>query len=228
MPATVVVNGQTVVHKGSGGTLTTSPDVCKTQVGSAVVPIPYVNVAKSADASNGSKTVACDSNPTMLKDSVFSKSTGDQPGKIGGVASGVTQGKARFVNYSGNVFIEGKNVCRRMDPMISNLSGSGNTPPAPLMQPNAGTTGKDAQKYALTIALQFKHPHVVFGTVTQPKLNLPYTISGPRELKYAEKEKYVGATIEDAPAGIYSFKFDDFHLDEEAIDEASMLARGKK
>lgn len=227
MPATIVVNNQTVVHKDSGGTLTTTPDVCKTQVGSAVVPIPYVNVAKSADTSKGSKTVTCDGNPTMVKGSVFSKSTGDQPGKIGGVASGVTKGKAKFISHSGNVFIEGKNVCRRMDLMVSNLSGAGNTPPAPLMQPNAGTTGKDAEKHALVIGLQFKHPHVIFGTVTQPQINLPHTISGPVEAKYAGKEDYTGASIAEAPAGTYSFKFDDFHLDARPIDEESMSAVDK-
>jgi hypothetical protein len=97
MGATVTANNQTVVHKDSGGTVITSPDVCNTQVGSAVVPIPYVNVAKSADTAQGSSTVTMDGNPVMIKNSVFSTSSGDEAGKVGGVASGVTQGRAKFV-----------------------------------------------------------------------------------------------------------------------------------
>jgi len=36
----VLINGRTAVHAGSDGILNTV-DVCKTQVGPAVVPIPY-------------------------------------------------------------------------------------------------------------------------------------------------------------------------------------------
>ena len=53
MPTDTAVNGQTVVHKESGG-IVTSPDVCMTPVGNSIVPVSYVNVAKSADTSNGS------------------------------------------------------------------------------------------------------------------------------------------------------------------------------
>jgi hypothetical protein len=59
------VNGQTVVHKDSGGIVTTSPDVCMTPMGNSTVPIPYTNVAKSVDTSNGSVTVTVNGNPKV-------------------------------------------------------------------------------------------------------------------------------------------------------------------
>lgn len=48
MATTTSVNGQTVVHKDSGGVVVTT-DICKTPVGSTVIPIPYTNVARSED-----------------------------------------------------------------------------------------------------------------------------------------------------------------------------------
>lgn len=135
MAATINVNTQTVVHKTSEGVASTFPDSCLTKVGKPIVPIPYTNSAFSTHTSKGSKTVFMDRNPIMLKDSQFSTSTGDEAGSYGGVASGVIKGKAEFINYSFNVFVESKNVPRRMDLMLQNKSGAFNTPPVPLIQP---------------------------------------------------------------------------------------------
>ena len=218
MGATVTANDQTVVHKDSGGTAVTSPDVCNTQVGSAVVPIPYVNIARSADTAQGSTTVTMDGNPVMIKSSVFSTSCGDEAGKIGGVASGVTQGKAKFVTTSNDVLVEGQPIARRCDLMVSNLSASGNTPPAALQQPNLAADAYDADGYILAIALMFKHPHVVTGRVVQPRLTLPYTVSGPENFQCQEKRSYVGVQRK-MQQGSYSFKIEDFELLERAITE---------
>ncbi|MFY0570073.1 DUF4150 domain-containing protein [Archangium lansingense] len=136
MSATVNVNKRTVVHKSSDGIATAFPDVCKTPSPPAgPIPLPYPNVAKSSDTAQGSKTVTMDSNPVMLKGSNFSTSTGDEAGSIGGVASNTTKGKAEFVNYSFDVKVEGKNVCRLGDMMVQNKQSSPNTPPFPEVQP---------------------------------------------------------------------------------------------
>lgn len=135
MAATINVNKRTVVHKTSGGIATTFPDVCKTPTPAGPIPIPYPNIAKSTDTSKGSKTVKMDSNPIMLKGSVFSTSTGDEAGSVGGIISGCTKGKAEFVNYSFNVFVEGKNVPRLSDIMVQNEASAPNTPPMPEVQP---------------------------------------------------------------------------------------------
>jgi len=136
MTVTVNVNKRTVVHKSSGGVVTGFPDVCKTPTPGGPVPIPYPNIARSADTEKGSKTVKVDDFPIMLKGSVFSTSTGDEPGRAGGgVVSGKTKGIAEFVNYSPDVVVEGKNVPRLADVMVQNKGSAPNTPPMPEVQP---------------------------------------------------------------------------------------------
>jgi uncharacterized Zn-binding protein involved in type VI secretion len=138
MPATVIVNQMTVVHKSSGGTVSFMPDVCLTPAPPGPpVPTPYPNIALSQDTANGSKTVTCDGNPIMLQGSSFSKSTGDEAGSVGGVVSGVTKGAAEFIAYSFNVTVEGKSVARLGDLMLGNKGGTFNTPPMPEVQPPA-------------------------------------------------------------------------------------------
>lgn len=206
MATNTTVNGQTVVHKESGGVVITSPDVCMTPIGNSVVPIPYLNVASSSHTSKGSRTVTVGGNPIMLKGSCFGVSGGDEPGTAGGISSGVTKGKAKFVNYSVDVLVEGKPVCRRLDPMVSNISGSGNTPPAPLIQPNVATDEKCAEGHVLAVALLSEHPNTISRRVTQPTLNGGYTISGPETHENEKDENYVGLLRMVGVAGTYSLK----------------------
>ena len=131
MPVTVGVNYMSVIHAGSNGVTMAFPDVCKTPVGPAVVPIPYPNIAKSSDTASGASTVKCDGNPVCVKDSNFMVSTGDEAGSLLGVASNKVKGKAEFVNFSFDVKFEGKNVPRAMDLMLHNDK---NTPPFPVVQ----------------------------------------------------------------------------------------------
>ncbi|MBU1172247.1 MAG: DUF4150 domain-containing protein [Proteobacteria bacterium] len=132
MAATVAVNKRTVVHKKSDGTSVAFPDICLTQCGPPVVPIPYPNIGKSSDLDNGASTVTADGQPMGHEKSFFSKTTGDEAGDKKGVASGTTAAKAEFVSFSFDVFVEGKSVVRANDLMIHNNK---NTPPTPLMQP---------------------------------------------------------------------------------------------
>src|SRR5215475_2609614 len=98
MSVTVGVNSMSVVHKDSSGITTAFPDVCKTPAPPAPpIPIPYPNIAKSSDTDNGASTVLSDGNPTCVKDSTFSTSTGDEAGSLFGVASNKNKGKAEFV-----------------------------------------------------------------------------------------------------------------------------------
>jgi len=121
-----------VVHKDSGGVTQAFPDVCKTPAPPAPpVPIPYPNIAMASDAADGASTVKSDGNPTCVKDSNFSTSTGDEAGSLFGVVSNKNKGKAEFVNFSFDVFFEGKNVERAMDLMLHNDK---NTPPFPVVQ----------------------------------------------------------------------------------------------
>jgi len=128
MGATVTVNSpNTAVHAKSGGQSPVFPDVCKTPAPPAPpVPIPYPNMAKSSDASDTSTTVEMDGEKIMLKKSVFSTSTGDEAGSIGGVVSNCTKGKAQFIMYSFDVKAEGQNIPRNTDMMKQNGGSSYN------------------------------------------------------------------------------------------------------
>ena len=128
MPASANVNSRTVVHAKSGGVAMSFPDVCKTPVPpGATVPIPYPNVAQSADTANGSPTVTIDGKPIMLKDSYFSTSTGDEPGAAKGVVSSQVKGKAYPAAYSFDVKVDGRNVFRLLDLMTTNAGSNGNS-----------------------------------------------------------------------------------------------------
>ncbi len=127
MPATVNVNNLTVVHAGSSGMAMSFPDVCKTPTPAGPVPIPYPNIAQSADTADGSSTVKIDGNPIMLKSSNFKMSSGDEAGSAMGVASNKIKGKALPVNASFDVKVDGKNTFRLTDPMQTNADSSANT-----------------------------------------------------------------------------------------------------
>lgn len=55
MAETTFANGRGVAHKGNGGKNLVFPDVCRTPIGPAVVPIPYPNLGKDSDTTKGSQ-----------------------------------------------------------------------------------------------------------------------------------------------------------------------------
>ncbi len=134
----VLINGRTAVHAGSGGSVT-SPDPCK--AGGKCRTAVFTNTARSSAASGTAGSVFVNGNPICHKDSVFAGSTGDEGGNCGGVRSGTIKGKAEFITFSPNVFIEGKPAVRQFDLMVSN---NRNTPPMPLMQPGAASPEQGA------------------------------------------------------------------------------------
>lgn len=135
MPATVIVNDRTVVHKASGGVSSTFPDVCMTPSPAGPALIPYPNIAVSADTWEGTENFTADGHPIMVQGSSFATSTGDEPGTGGGVVSKVYKGKAVFVSYSFDVKVEGRNVARLGDLMVQNKGTAPNTPPTTEVQP---------------------------------------------------------------------------------------------
>jgi uncharacterized Zn-binding protein involved in type VI secretion len=121
MPSTVFANAMGFSHQKSGGISTVFPDVCKTPTPGGPVPIPYPNVGRSGDTTDGSKSVKVEGgNSTMLKGSNYKMSTGDEAGSVGGVVSSKIKGKCEFTLYSFDVKVEGKNVCRMGDMLTHN------------------------------------------------------------------------------------------------------------
>ncbi len=120
MAQTTFANGRGIAHKGSGGQSVVFPDVCKVPTPAGPVPIPFPNIAKSSDTSAGPESVTCDGQMPMVDGAAYSKSTGDEPGTVGGVISGVNLDIAEFMLYSFDVKFEGKGVCRLGDILFHN------------------------------------------------------------------------------------------------------------
>ncbi len=120
MAKTTFANTRGVVHKGSGSTSTVFPDVCKTQCGPPVIPIPYPNLGQASDTTKGPKSVKVDGEMPMVKEALYSKSSGDEAGTHKGVVSGTHKDVCEFMMYSFDVKIEGRNVCRLDDPLFHN------------------------------------------------------------------------------------------------------------
>ena len=120
MAQTTFANTRGIAHKGSGGLSTVFPDVCKTPIGPSVVPIPYPNIGKASDTSNGPKSVTIDGKMPMVKGAKYSTSSGDEAGTAKGIMSSSTKGECEFMMYSFDVKLEGKNVCRLGDPLFHN------------------------------------------------------------------------------------------------------------
>ncbi|MEF2074637.1 DUF4150 domain-containing protein [Consotaella aegiceratis] len=137
MTPTITINGLTVVHRESDGVATSgAPDVCR----SPDIPVPYVNVAYSRDLQNGTTTVFTDGVMAAIRDCYFLPSYGDEPGTGGGIISNVNMKKARFSNYSMDVFMEGRNVCRLTDPMTMNGNAPNTFSPTELQENIGGNT----------------------------------------------------------------------------------------
>jgi hypothetical protein len=117
---TTFVNSRGIAHKGSGGMSIVFPDVCKTPAAPSPLPIPYPNIGRSSDTSQGPTSVKTDGVMPMVKGAQYSRSSGDEPGTLGGVISNVNMSVCEFLMYSFDVKFEGKNVCRLGDPLFHN------------------------------------------------------------------------------------------------------------
>lgn len=120
MAQTTFANSRGIVHKGSGGQSIAFPDVCKTPTPVGPVPIPYPNIGKSSDTSDGPSTVKVDGEMPMVKGANYCTSIGDEPGVVGGIISNRFKGICEFTMYSFDVKFEGNNVCRLADPLSHN------------------------------------------------------------------------------------------------------------
>lgn len=124
MPTTIKVNGSSngLIHKGTTHFVKcTAPDVCKTPSPGGPVPIPYpVIISMSSDLANGTTTVKGEGNMVAVKGSEYTRCSGDEAGTAGGVASMVNMKEAKFILFSFDVKMDGKNACRFGDKMTMN------------------------------------------------------------------------------------------------------------
>ena len=98
-----------------------SPDVCLTKVGKDWVPIPY-NISHTMDKSaNVSPNVFSEGKEAFLHGESFVKDVvGDEPGKRGGVVSGVQKQISFSIDKSNDTYINGKKMVRTGDSVWMN------------------------------------------------------------------------------------------------------------
>ena len=224
MAASTTVNGRTVVHRTSGGSLATFPDVCLTPSPGGPVPVPYPNLARSVDLADGTRTVAVDGSPIAVEDSVFSRSTGDEPGTQKGVLSRAVMGEARFLNWSFDVKVEGKGACRLFDPMASNGGSPTNTMFAAEVQPPLrvppGRGPRLTQRHLVEVVFQYRYRDADRPTGAPRFLSIqtPLRFTGPEGRTIGrEGVGYPGVRFTTESEGDYTVAFDAFDLRPRAL-----------
>ena len=101
------------------------PDVCKTPIGSAMVPVPYVTLVTLSATSRTAKTVRNNSQPDFNLNTRTRGVTGHEPGVGKGVRDAGYKGYAHIQQGSSTVFSEGYAVVRDGDPAWLNAPSLG-------------------------------------------------------------------------------------------------------
>ncbi len=103
------------------------PDVCKTPIGSSMVPVPYTTMVTLAPSVRTAKTVRNNSRPDFNLNTRTSAVTGHEPGVGKGVKDAGYKGYAHIKKGSSTVFSEGYAVVRDADPAWINAPSVGPT-----------------------------------------------------------------------------------------------------
>ena len=122
-----------VNQEGEIKAISLSPCVCKTPMGSSMVPVPYMVSYNYASAQNVSPNVDFRGTPALRSDGYLPTVVGNEAGVGGGVKSGVNKGFVNMVEHSKSVTINGLGIVRHGDKVDMNCA----TP-----NPNKGKTRK--------------------------------------------------------------------------------------
>jgi len=104
-----------------------TPDVCKTPMGNAMVPVPYQITAKFDTAAQTATTVNFTEEPAFHMGSYLPTVIGDEAGVGGGLKSGTHKSKCVPITHSTTVRVEKQWLVRHDDLFQMNGTGSGNT-----------------------------------------------------------------------------------------------------
>lgn len=92
------------------------PDVCKTPIGSSMIPVPYPVIAKLTDSAKEIKNVKANGHSVIVYDkSHVIKTLGDQAGIGKGIKSSTVGGKCHPKTHSKTVKAGGNYVIRHND-----------------------------------------------------------------------------------------------------------------
>ncbi|QBF33644.1 DUF4150 domain-containing protein [Thalassococcus sp. S3] len=107
-----------------------APDVCKTPMGSSMVPVPYMIISKLSASTDTIPSTTFGGLEAFTMKSRTSTVEGDEAGTGGGVKSGTNLGWCRPISNKTTVFVEGKEVIQHTcfyDMNCSGPNGAGNT-----------------------------------------------------------------------------------------------------
>lgn len=93
----------------------TTPDVCKTPIGSSTPPIPYSITSNPADDASYTGSVKFTKQKVMVLRSNTTCCTGDEPGSAKGVKSGTVTDICEPIDHSSTVRAEGSYIIRHGD-----------------------------------------------------------------------------------------------------------------
>lgn len=112
---------------GTNFITSTGPDVCKTPVGSSMVPVPYTSIAFLGSATRVNNTVRWNGKPDFMLNSRTPNSMGTEPGVGKGVAQTGHLGPAAAKVTTGSVFSSGWATAKHKDKAVINMATPGPT-----------------------------------------------------------------------------------------------------
>jgi hypothetical protein len=119
----------------AGGMCFGFPDVCKTLVGPATVPLPYPNIGQLPVGAQTTVKVLVENMPAYTQGSKLPMSNGDEAGALGGVVSGMVMGEIAFRTTSSKVSFQGQKVVV-LTAMTAHNGSNANMPAGILVAPS--------------------------------------------------------------------------------------------
>ena len=116
------MSSEKITCKDSDYTLNSmAPDVCKTPVGSSMVPLPYPITHNMGESENCSSNVYVNGKKAFLHGkSYVDNVVGDAPGTGGGIATSVNMKVSHSQDSSKSVYINGHAIVRTGDKVKMN------------------------------------------------------------------------------------------------------------
>jgi RHS repeat-associated protein len=107
---------ETVTQSSRFYCVSTTPDFCKTPVGSATPPLPYTIKGEFKEAKSASPNVKSHSEPVILHNKSYIPSvTGDEPGTAKGIKSGTVGKRVETLKFSSSYGANGTQLVREGD-----------------------------------------------------------------------------------------------------------------
>lgn len=110
---------------GTNYIASTGPDVCKTPIGSSVVPVPYSSIAFLGNSVRVNQTVRHNGKPDFMLNSRTPNSMGTEPGVRGGVVRPGHMGPAAVKVTTGSVFSKKWASAKHKDKAVINMASEG-------------------------------------------------------------------------------------------------------